>query len=156
MQENNMSVFGTVKSTMPVRSPGWVLRRRSITTIPRRVHKLLSTLMRPPCTPWTFRPGTRYWSRRERSCAAITTAAWSSRPPSIPSPRLTSTRPSWTSTATGSATRAGSAWWRRWSASAPPTPSSRPAGCPATTTRWRRTSCSRASRCGSSTGSTAA
>ncbi len=31
-----------------------------------------------------------------------------------------------------------------------------PAGCPATTTRWRRTSCSRASRCGSSTGSTAA
>lgn len=51
---------------------------------------------------------------------------------------------------------AGSAWWRRWSASAPPTPSSRPAGCPATTTRWRRTSCSRASRCGSSTGSTAA
>ena len=78
------------------------------------------------------------------------------RPPSIPSPRLTSTRPSWTSTATGSATRAGSAWWRRWSASAPPTPSSRPAGCPATTTRWRRTSCSRASRCGSSTGSTAA
>lgn len=39
---------------------------------------------------------------------------------------------------------------------APPTPSSRPAACPATTTRWRRTSCSRASRCGSSTGSTAA
>ena len=65
--------------------------------------------MRPPCTPWTFRPGTRYWSRRERSCAAITTAAWSSRPPSIPSPRLTSTRPSWTSNNYGKRYEAGSA-----------------------------------------------